>query len=93
MQVEWIKNLHALRVGRENSSSWKESPGLKFCNTGILCSTLGQCIELCFPIQTFTLCDTLPDWKKGQKEQGGLISCEGEGPAQIASSNTFLSQG
>ena len=47
MQVEWIKNLHAMRVGRENSSSWKESPRLKFCNTETLFTTLGKCNESC----------------------------------------------
>ena len=72
-----IKRLHAMREEAENSSSWKKSPGLKFCNTASLNSTLSSlCIELYFPLQTSTFCNTL-----GEKEQGGLISCEGEGPA------------
>ena len=90
MQVEWIKSLHAMRVGMENSSSWKESPGLKFCNTGTMSSTLGS---LCIKLYDTLLSAIYADWKKRQREQGGLISCEGEGLTQIASSNTFLTHG
>ena len=41
-QVEWIKRLHAMRAEAENSSSWKKSPGLKFCNAASPNSTLSS---------------------------------------------------
>ena len=47
-----------MRAGMENSSSWKKSPGLKFCNTASLSSSLSNKLYN-IPSHTSTFCNTL----------------------------------
>ena len=75
------KKLHAMRAGIENSGSWKEALG---SNSVIQAHPV---VRLSVSCLTFERASSVQE-----EGQGGRISCEGEEPAQIASSNTFLLQ-
>ena len=75
------KKLHAMRAGIENSGSWKEALG---SNSVIQAQPV---VRLSVSCLTFERASSVQE-----EGQGGRISCEGEEPAQIASSNTFLLQ-